>query len=166
MVKGSDKTYGELILQAQALMDTGQQVGETVEPIMRQLKEIIEQVVQMQYEECISKGFDLPKYYIHIFIVKDPLASKGMGAHNILRIRKPHVRVTRPSPYQDEDHYLWSVNNYDHIKFEWCIPTKEITQHILENPHEFDQNYVRMLKMYCEDKLERLEDYVVDGKVI
>jgi hypothetical protein len=166
MVTGSDKTYGELILQAQSLMDTGQEVGETVEPMMRQLKNIIEQVVQMQYDQCMKEGFDLPKYYIHIFIVKDPLASQGMGAHNILRIRKPHVRVTRPSPYQDEDHYLWSVTNYDHIKFEWCIPTKETMHYILQNPHMFDKDYVRMLKLYCDDKFEKLEDYLVGDKII
>lgn len=165
-MKESSKTYGQLILDAQKMIDSTQEVGETVEPIMRQLNDIIEQVVQMQYEACLKNNFHLPKYYIHIFIIKDPLASQGMGVHNVLRIRKPHVRVTRPSPYQEEDHYLWSVTNYDNVKFEWCIPSKEIVQYILNHPNEFDVNYVRMLRQYCLDKLESLSDYLVGDKII
>ncbi len=164
-MRNTDKTYGQLLLESQKLISNGQQVGDTVAPMMEQLKNIIEQVVQMQYEECQKKGFHLPKYYIHIFIVKDPLASQGMGVNNILRIRRPHVRKTRPSPYQEEDHYLWSVTNYDKIQFEWCIPTKEVMAHILANPNQFDKKYVKMLRDYCKDKIEKLEDYVLDGKV-
>lgn len=166
MVKDSNKTYGELILEAQKMTSGIQEVGETVGPIMLQLKGIIEQCVQMQYEKCQEKGFHLPKYYIHIFIVKDPLASQGMGVHNILRIRKPHLRVTRPSPYQEEDHYLWSVENYDHVKFEWCIPSKEILSYILAHEHEFDKDYVIMLKRFMHDKIEKIEDYLVNDKII
>lgn len=166
MVKNSDKTYGQLILEAQKILQGYQEVGETLEPIMKQLEGIIEQCVQMQYDKCQEKGFHLPKYYIHIFIVKDPLASQGMGAHNVLRIRRPHIRVTRPSPYQEEDHYLWSVSNYDHIQFEWCIPNRETMSYILTHPNEFDEEYVTMLRKFCHDKLEKIDDYVVNDKVI
>lgn len=165
MVKDSNKTYGQLLLAAQKLTDIHQEVGDTVAPIMRQLKEIIEQIVQMQFEACEKGGFDLPKYYIHIFIVKDPMASQGMGAPNVLRIRKPHVRKTRPSPYQEEDHYLWSVTHYDKITFEWCIPSKEVMTYILANPNEFDINYVKMLRKFASDKIDRIEDYMIDGKI-
>ena len=165
MVKGSDRTYGQLLLDSQKLVSDGQSVGDTVAPMMQQLNNVIEQVVQMQYEQCQKLNFHLPKYYIHIFIVKDPLASQGMGVNNILRIRKPHVRLTRPSPYQEEDHYLWSVTNYDKIKFEWCIPTEEIVVYILANPHEFDKSYVQMLRDFCNDKIDKIEDYVIDGKI-
>lgn len=165
MVKGSDKTYGQLILEAQT--KTGrQEVGETVEPLMQHLQNIIEDIVNKQYERCMEKSFDLPKYYIHIFIVKDPLASQGMGAQNVLRIRRPHCRVTRPSPYQEEDHYLWSVENYSNVKFEWCIPQKETVKYILDHPNEFDKDYVAMLRKYCEDKLDKIEDYVINDKII
>lgn len=164
-MKNTDKTYGQLLLDSQKLINDGQEIGDTVGPMMQQLQNIIEQVVQMQYEQCKKSGFDLPKYYIHIFIVKDPLASQGMGVNNILRIRKPHVRKTRPSPYQDEDHYLWSVTNYERIKFEWCIPTKEIMGYILSNPHEFDRSYVKMLQDFCNDKIEKIEDYIIDDKI-
>ena len=165
MVKDSNKTYGQLLLEAQSLTGTHQEVGDTVAPIMRQLKDLIEQVVQMQFEACEKGGFDLPKYYIHIFIVKDPMANQGMGAPNVLRIRKPHVRLTRPSPYQEEDHYLWSVTNYDKVQFEWCIPSKEVMTYILANPNEFDVNYVRMLRKFTSDKIDRIEDYMIDGKI-
>ena len=164
MVKNSTQTYGQLILEAQTKTDR-QDVGETLEPILKQLKGIIEECVQLQAEACNKGGFYLPKYYIHIFIVKDPQAYHGQEAPNVLRIRKPHCRVTRPSPYQDEDHYLWSVTNYDHIKFEWCIPSHEVMQYILKNPNQFDVNYVRMLRQYASDKIDRIEDYMIDGKI-
>ena len=32
--------------------------------------------------------------------------------------------------------------------------------------NEFDKDYVKMLKMYCNDKLEKLEDYLVGDKII
>ena len=164
-MRGSEKSYGELLLEAQK--QTGyQQVGETVEPIMRQLKDILEQIVQMQYDACMKGGFDLPQYYVHIFIVKDPLASQGMETHNVLRIRKPHIRVTRPSPYQDEDHYLWKVTNYDKIEFQWCIPQKEVVAHILSHPNDFDKSYVSMLRKYTQDRIEKLSDYQLsDGSI-
>ena len=148
-----------------ALMTDRQEVGETLEPVMEQLKGIVEGVVQQQYEQCMKKGFDLPKYYIHIFIIKDPMASRGLDIQNVLKIRSPHVRITRPSPYQDQDHYLWSVTNYSQIKFEWCIPTKEVMNYILANPNKFDKSYVKMLRDFSKDKIEKLEDYVIDGKV-
>jgi hypothetical protein len=165
MVRNSDKTYGSLILEAQQKTDR-QEIGETLEPILKQLKGIIEEVVQQQAEQCLKKGFTLSKYYIHIFIVKDPQANQGQGAPNVLRIRKPHCRVTRPSPYQEQDHYLWSVTNMNEIKFEWCIPDKNTVKCILANPQNFHPSYVAMIRRYCQDKLEKVEDYLVNGKII
>ncbi len=165
MVQNSVKTYGELLLEAQT--KTGhQEVGETLEPILKQLQKIIEEVVQLQAEAAMKAGFYLPKYYIHIFIVKDPQANQGMGAPNVLRIRKPHCRVTRPSPYQEEDHYLWSVTNLNDVKFEWCIPDKMTVDYIINNPNKFDKDYVLMLRKYCADKIDKIEDYMINGKVI
>jgi len=78
----------------------------------------------------------------------------------------PQCRRTRPSPYQGNDHYLWSVEDGGIVNFEWCIPKKEVLTYILKNPNEFDRDYVAMLQKFTKDKLEKLEDYVVDGKVI
>lgn len=153
MVKGSDKTYGQLMLDA-AKMTGKQEVGETVEPLMARFKELIEEAVQKNYEKGV-KG----KYYIHIWVQKEPYAQ------NAIRIY-PQCRRTRPSPYQGHDHYLWSVQDGGHVKFEWCIPKKEVVQYVLKHPHEFDKDYVRMLNKYCEDKLEKLEDYLVGDRII
>lgn len=163
MIPGTNN-YDELMVKAASQTDQ-MEVGDIHPQLLQKLKETIEDAVQKQYEECLAKGFSLPKYYIHIFITKEEHAAKIYGAPNVVRIRKPHCRVTRPSPYQEEDHYLWSVTNMNEIKFEWCIPKKEIVKYILQNPQEFDVNYVRMLKKYTEDKLEKLEDYLVDGKI-
>ncbi len=152
MVKGSDKTYGELMQEAASLTDS-QEVGETVQPIMERFKLIIEDAVQKNYEKGITG-----KYYIHIWVQKEPYAQ------NALRIY-PQCRRTRPSPYQGNDHYLWSVEDGSKITFEWCIPKREVLTHILKHPHEFDINYVKMLKKYVNDKLEKLDDYLVDGKI-
>lgn len=153
MVKGSDKTYGQLMLEARSITDR-QEVGETVEPCIAKFKEIIEDAVQKNHEKGV-KG----RYYIHIWVQKEPYA------HNTLHIY-PQCRRTRPSPYQGHDHYLWSVDDGGVVKFEWCIPKKEALAYILSHPNEFDVNYVRMLRKYCEDKLEKIEDYLFDGKVV
>jgi hypothetical protein len=152
MVKGSDKTYGQLMLEARAKTDH-QEVGETSEALMSRFKDIIDEAVQKNYENGV-KG----KYYIHIWLQKEPYAA------NALRIY-PQCRRTRPSPYQGEDHYLWSVSDGGLVNFEWCIPKKEVLTHILKNPQEFDINYVRMLKKFVNDTLETLEDYRVDKKI-
>jgi len=153
MVKGSDLTYGELMLQARSLTDR-QEVGETVEPLMEKFKDIIEDAVQKNYENGV-RG----KYYIHIWLQKEPYANNTLHIY-------PQCRRTRPSPYQGDDHYLWSVEDGGKVTFEWCIPKKETLSYILKNPHEFDINYVRMLKKYCADRLEKIEDYMVGDKVI
>jgi len=152
MVQGSDKTYGQLMQEAASLTER-QEVGETVEPLMDRFKDIIEDAVQKNYENGVTG-----KYYIHIWVQKEPYAQ------NALRIY-PQCRRTRPSPYQGNDHYLWSVEDGGKVNFEWCVPKKEVLAYILKNPHEFDINYVRMLKKYVQDKLETLSDYLVDGKV-
>ena len=151
MVKGSDKTYGELMLEARAMTDR-QEVGETTEPLMARFKEIIEDAVQKNHDKGVTG-----KYYIHIWVQKEPYANNTLHIY-------PQCRRTRPSPYQGEDHYLWSVNG-NKVTFEWCIPKKEVLQYILKNPHEFDKDYVRMLRRYASDKLEKIDDYLVKDKI-
>jgi hypothetical protein len=153
MVKGSDKTYGELMLEA-AQKTGSQEVGETVDPVMKRMELIINQAVQGNYDKGV-KG----RYYIHIWVTKEPYANNTLHIY-------PQCRRTRPSPYQGHDHYLWSVEDGGKVTFEWCIPKKETLNYILSHQHEFDKDYVRMLRRYCADKIERLSDYVVDGKVI
>lgn len=151
MVQNSDKTYGELMLEARAKTEH-QEVGETNSALQKRFMDIIEQAVQDNYENGVTG-----KYYIHIWLQKEPYAQ------NAIRIY-PQCRRTRPSPYQGNDHYLWSVEDGGKVNFEWCIPSKEILGYILKNPKEFDESYVNMLKRYCEDKLEKLSDYFVDKK--
>lgn len=146
MVRGSDKTYGQLMLEAAAKSDH-QEVGETSEALMQRFKDIIEDAVQKNFDKGV-RG----RYYIHIWIQKEPYAQ------NALRIY-PQCRRTRPSPYQGHDHYLWSVDDGGLINFQWCIPRKEVVKHILSNPNDFDADYVRLLKSYVADKIEKLDDY-------
>ena len=153
MVKNSDKTYGQLMLEARSIIDK-QEVGETLEGVQERFLKIIEDAVQQNHDKGV-RG----KYYIHIWLQKEPYANNTLHIY-------PQSRRTRPSPYQGNDHYLWSVEDGGKITFEWCIPRKEVLTYILANPHEFDIDYVRMLKKYCSDTLEKHEDYLVDGKII
>ncbi len=139
-------------MQEAAALTDRQEVGETLEAIMERFKDIIEEAVQKNYEKGVTG-----KYYIHIWLQKEPYAQ------NALRIY-PQCRRTRPSPYQGNDHYLWSVEG-DKVTFEWCIPKKEIVHYVLLNPNEFDPAYVRQLRAYVKDKIEKIEDYMVDGVV-
>lgn len=152
MVKNSKKTYGQLMEEARNKNDR-QEIGETADAVVSRFKAIIEEAVQGNHKKGI-KG----NYYIHIWVQKEPYAQ------NALRIY-PQCRRTRPSPYQGHDHYLWSVTDGGKVTFEWCIPKQEVLGYILKNPHEFDVKYVAMLKKYVADKLEKTEDYLVNGKI-
>jgi hypothetical protein len=152
MVKNSDKTYGALMQEARQMTDK-QEVGETTQPIMERFKQIIEEAVQKNHEKGI-RG----RYYIHIWVQKEPYAQNALHIY-------PQCRRTRPSPYQGNDHYLWSVDDGGRITFEWCIPKKEVMKYILANPNEFDPQYVRMLRRYSVDKLEKIQDYMVGDKI-
>ncbi len=134
------------------------EVGEVLEHVLTRLKNQIDDVVQQQYDVCMKKGFELKKYYIWYLYYKNP---KGQ-----LVFRYPICRVTRPSPYQDEDMILFSVTNYDNVQFEYCIPKKEHFNYIMAHPHEFDKDYVIMLRNYRDDKLEKAEDYVFKGQLV
>lgn len=153
MVRGSEKTYGELMLEARSKEDFFE-VGEILGPVMDKFKLIIEEAVQGNYNKGV-RG----KYYIHIYLRKEPFAVNTLHIY-------PQCRRTRPSPYQDQDHYLWSVEDDGNVQFEWCIPSKEILGYILKNPNQFDANYVAMLRQYTSDRLEKAEDYAVNGKLI
>lgn len=153
MVLNSTKTYGQLMQEAAALMDR-QEVGETLEAVMDRFKDIIEHAVQKNYDKGV-RG----KYYIHIWLQKEPYAN------NTLRIY-PQCRRTRPSPYQGNDHYLWMVEDGGKVTFQWCIPKQEILNHVLANPNEFDADYVRSLKAYVKGNIEQIKDYQFEGKVI
>jgi len=148
MVRGSTKTYGELMQEARTITDH-QEIGETVQPLMKRFQTIIEEAVQLNYDKGV-KG----KYYIHIWTQKEPYANNTLHIY-------PQCRRTRPSPHQNTDHYLWRVEDGGKVTFEWCIPRKEVVAHILANPHEFDINYVKSLRAFCKDTLETDSDYVV-----
>jgi len=126
------------------------EVGEMLKYAQRRIVHVINNLVQMNYDQG-TRG----KYYIHFWFQPqgDQYAPKFQ------------CRRTRPSPYQTEDHYLWSVEDGGKVTFEWCVPKKETLSYIMNNPHEFDQEYVVALKKYCLDKLEKIEDYLVDGKI-
>lgn len=153
MVRGSDKTYGELMQEART-MKSPMEIGEITPQVMNKFLDLIEEGIQGNLKKGI-RG----KYYIHLWTQKTPYAQNSIHLYC-------QTRRTRPSPYQGNDHYLWSVEHGDKIKFEWCIPKIEMIAHILQNPHEFSLDYVILLKDYLKDKLEKIEDYLVDGKVI
>ncbi len=127
------------------------EVGEMLKYAQRRIVHVINNIVQKNYDQG-TRG----KYYIHFWFQ----TQGDQYAPNY------QCRRTRPSAYQMQDHYLWSVEDGGKVSFEWCIPKKETLSHILKNPHEFDKDYVNMLKKYCADKLEKIDDYLVNGKII
>lgn len=157
MVEVADKSYANLMHDAYNLAQTPE-AGDIISACMPKLKAQIESICQMQYDTCMEKGFKLEKYYIWMLYYKNDHTGR-------LVFRKPICRVTRPSPYQDEDMLLWSVTNYDNVKFEWAVPKKETLQYILANPDKFDKEYVKMLTNYVNDKIDKMDDYLVEGKI-
>ncbi len=102
-------------------------------------------------------------------------ASSGLGKataklfHNqgwnvIATMRNPE-KETELSGLKNVTLLPLDVTNYDQIRFEWCIPQKSTLSYILANPHEFDKSYVKMLRDFCNDKIDKIEDYIINGKI-
>lgn len=128
----------------------GAEVGEMLKYANRRIIHVINNIVQQNFDQG-TRG----KYYIHFWFQTD-----GDGY-----APKYQSRRTRPSPYQMNDHYLWSVEDGGKVTFEWCIPKKEILAEVLKNPQDYPVDYVRMLKNYVKDKIDNIKDYVVDGEI-
>ena len=139
-------------LMKQALNQSvdGAEVGEMLKYANRRMIHVMDNIVQMNKDRGI-KG----KYYIHFWFQQ-----RKEGYEPNFQCRR-----TRPSPYQKQDHMLWSVTDSGQPKYEWAIPKKEVITYILANPHDFDPEYVKLLKEYKDDKLEKIEDYLVDGDI-
>lgn len=128
----------------------GAEVGEMLHYAKKRIVHVINKIVEANHKKGITG-----KYYIHFWF--QPIG--GNYSPNY------HCRRTRPSPYEKFDHYLWSVDDGGIVKYEWCIPKKEILTEILSHPHDYDPEYVAMLKNFTNDKMERIEDYMIEGKV-
>ena len=157
MVKNSDKTYGQLIQEARQMTDR-QEVGDTVRELLKYFKNLIDETCQQQAENCMSKGFTLPKYYIWIRLRKDDLTSNAL---HIL----PQARVTRPTKDQAKDHFLWSVTNLNQIKYEWSVISNELANFIIANKHQFHPHTVAMTESQLSGKIEPINEYLVNGKL-
>lgn len=129
----------------------GMECGELLPHHLKMLEKIINGTVKWVHEKGITGT-----YYLHFWF----------QTHSDEYIPFLHIRRLRPSPYQMVDHYLWKVEDGGKVTFQWCIPKKEALSYILNNPHKYDVNYIRMLRQYCADKLEKIEDYLVEDKVI
>jgi hypothetical protein len=126
----------------------GAEVGEMLKYANRRILHVINNIVQMNYDKGIRR-----KYYIHFWFQ----TQGDQYAPNY------HCRRTRPSPYQMTDHYLWSVEDGGKVTFEWCIPRKEVMAEVLNHPYDYPRDYVEMLRKYVADKIEKIDDYLVDG---
>lgn len=158
MVRNSDKTYGQLMQQAREITER-QEVGETLQALNTHFKKYIDEWVQQQAEVCMKKGFKLPKYYIWVRLRGEPYANNATHIY-------PMLRVTRPSPHQDPEHILWSVTNLNEVKFEWNKMSAGMTNYVLANPDKFHEQTVGIAKSIKDDKLEKTDDYLVNGKLI
>lgn len=130
------------------------EVGDVLASYVSKLKYRIDRIVQNNFDNGVSG-----KYYIH-FWFQTVQTEEGIKYLPMFQCRR-----TRPSPYQMQDHYLWSVDQGGLVKPEWNIPPKETITYILANPEKFDKELVTMLRRYCNDKLEKIEDYIIQGKI-
>jgi hypothetical protein len=159
MVKNSKLTYGQNIIKAREQTDR-QEVGETLHALLKYFKNLLEDICNEQAEMCLRKGFDLKKYYIWIGLRKDSLAA------NVLHI-SPLVRYTRPIPDDEifKDHFLWSVTNMNQVVFEWNHIGNELANYIIHNKPSFEIDTVSNAIKQQTGKIDKIEDYVIDGKL-
>jgi hypothetical protein len=153
MVRGSDKTYGEHMLKAREQTDRFE-MGELQPYIEERVKNIIEKAVQKQAEA----GKFYPKYYVWLRFRKEPYTSNAIHIY-------PQCRITRPSPYQDPNHSLWMVEHMNKITPQWSVMDRGMREYVLKNPNQFDKHTVQQAIDYKKDRLEKIEDYLVDGKI-
>jgi hypothetical protein len=144
MNKVSNSTFKKLMSKSQDI----------VSPHIRRMKDVIEELAQKEYDKGI-RG----RYYIHSWVRQHPEEKNEF-------IRFTQCRLSRPSPYQDYDHALWLIDENQICHFEWSIPNKQELRYMLANPERYDPSSIKMLRRYCEDKLEKIEDYLVNDKLI
>lgn len=130
------------------------EMGELQPYIEKRIKDTIEEAVQKQAEA----GKHYPKYYVWLRFRKEPYANNALHIY-------PQCRITRPSPYQDPNHALWSITNMNDVKNEWSVMDRGMRDYVLKNQNQFDPHTVRQAIDYQKDKLEKREDYLVDGKI-
>jgi len=134
---------------------TAMEVGEVSEYVGKKVIELIEEAIQMQADE--GKFYTI--YYIWHRYRKDPYANNTIHIY-------PMNRMTRPSPYQDPNHALWSVRNMNEVKLEWSVMDQGMRDYVKANPNEFHNDTVKSAHDYSADKLESIDDYIVDGNII
>ncbi len=143
MNKISDSKFKKVMGKAQ----------EIIAPHIKRFEDVIQELAQKQYDKG-TRG----TYYIHSWVRNDPNDPKKF-------IRFTQCRRSRPSPYQDYDHALYLIDENLICHFQWSIPNKQELKYMLENPEKYDPSSIAMLRKYCEDKIERIEDYMVNGKL-
>jgi hypothetical protein len=153
-VKNSDKTYGELMIEAKKKNDH-QEIGDVSGYLCHRFKERIDEWVNLQSE----KGKFYKKYYIWVRLRKEPYAPNAI---HIL----PQLRLTRPSPYQDTCHILWSVTDMNRVDFEWNVMDASHRKYVLDNKTMFHEQTVGMAQAYKKDKLEKIDDYLVGDQIL
>lgn len=160
MVKNSDKTYGQLIVEAKMKTDK-QEVGETVSELSKYFIRLVEEICQQQAERCIERGFRLSKYYIWIGLRKSDLTANAL--HII-----PTIRVSRPTPDHTifKDSILWSVTDMNKIKYEWNVIADELANYILNNKPRFDVQTILQAIKQKTNKIDKIEDYIINDKLM
>lgn len=160
MVKNSNKTYGQHILDARKKVDK-QEVGDTLNELLKYFKNLIDEICNQQAEVCMQKGFDLKKYYIWIGLRKSALTSNALHIF-------PIVRYTRPIPDNIifKDHMLWTVKNMNMVVFEWNHVSNELANYIVNNKPTFEDQTTQMAERQQKGKIDRIEDYIIDGKLM
>ena len=138
-------TYGDAIIKARSQTDR-QEVGET--------REAIEEHFAKIFCEAIEGNKNVKQdWYIWIRVRHDAYADNAM--HLI-----PMTRLTRPSPYEAQDHYLWLYRpNRNELVYQWNIPSKLIVANVLANPTKYDPEWVRMLRKYQKGTLD--QEYII-----
>ena len=139
-------------------MTDKQEVGDTTNELLKYLKDLVNECVNQQAEKCLEKDFTLKKYYVWIIFRKD-----GLSANNIHFL--PQTRVTRPFKSQAKDHILWSVTNMNEIKYEWNVISDELANYIIHNKPKFHDQTVKMAENQLKNKIEKIENYVLDGSI-
>lgn len=136
MVVEKEQTVGQAALN---LLEKGDQKQSVVDTQKEMLGNYLDQVIEAA--ERGEKLFGLENlFYVCVQTRRERLLS------NVIR-NQFYPRQTRPRPEYDLALYSYDPKTED-LRFEWCIPAKDMVEYILQNKHELPSDHAQLVE-FC-----------------
>lgn len=131
-----EKTVGQAALD---LLKNGDQKQSVIDTQQEMLKDYLDQVIEAAQRGEKLFGEESP-FYVCVQTRRERLLS------NVIR-NQFYPRQTRPRPEYDLALYSYDPQTED-LRFEWCIPAKDMVEYILYNQSELSSDHAQLVE-FC-----------------